>query len=287
MKTEKRNIGGVTMDVVGHCTPWEDMSALVAITMAAKERTKADYLTMVEIGSWVGESAGIMLSTAPDFSTMWCIDPHTGNYGDWLGDVAKEVGQKMLGELLRSNLEKICDGNGKHFIHLSTTSEEAAKTLEEINADLIFIDAEHDAASVYRDIVSWIKHAKPNGIIAGHDMCYQFPGVEKAVATFCDIEGIQYANIPETSVWWFIAKDKWRHLEAQERGWQQAPSLVSGRPETGPMRFGDDWPGVFIRGDNAMMYAMTLRMMQEKDELDAFDRVHLANLISDLTECRV
>ncbi len=24
-----------------------------------------------------------------------------------------------------------------------------------------------------------------------------------------------------------------------------------GRVETGPVRFGDDWPGVFIRGDNA------------------------------------
>lgn len=26
------------------------------------------------------------------------------------------------------------------------------------------------------------------------------------------------------------------------------------RPETGPMQFGDDWPGVFIRGDNAFHY---------------------------------
>lgn len=30
------------------------------------------------------------------------------------------------------------------------------------------------------------------------------------------------------------------------------------RPETGPMQFGDDWPGVFIRGDNAFVYAHVL-----------------------------
>jgi hypothetical protein len=30
------------------------------------------------------------------------------------------------------------------------------------------------------------------------------------------------------------------------------------RPETGPMQFGDDWPGVFIRGDNALHYALEL-----------------------------
>lgn len=31
-----------------------------------------------------------------------------------------------------------------------------------------------------------------------------------------------------------------------------------GRPETGPMQFGEDWPGVFIRGDNALVDANAL-----------------------------
>jgi hypothetical protein len=30
------------------------------------------------------------------------------------------------------------------------------------------------------------------------------------------------------------------------------------RPETGVMQFGEDWPGVFIRGDNAAYLAMQL-----------------------------
>lgn len=34
---------------------------------------------------------------------------------------------------------------------------------------------------------------------------------------------------------------------------------MSDRPETGPMVFEGDWPGVFIRGDNAAGYAMRLR----------------------------
>ena len=33
----------------------------------------------------------------------------------------------------------------------------------------------------------------------------------------------------------------------------KVPPLEGGRPETGPMQFGDDWPGVFIRGDNALL----------------------------------
>ena len=31
-----------------------------------------------------------------------------------------------------------------------------------------------------------------------------------------------------------------------------------GRPETGGMKFGDDWRGVFIRGDEAIGYWMTV-----------------------------
>jgi hypothetical protein len=40
----------------------------------------------------------------------------------------------------------------------------------------------------------------------------------------------------------------------------EAPEgFVSNRPETGVMVFGDDWPGVFIRGDDAFMYAEHMR----------------------------
>ena len=37
-------------------------------------------------------------------------------------------------------------------------------------------------------------------------------------------------------------------------------ALPSGRPETGPMQFGDDWPGVFIRGDNALFLAQSVKL---------------------------
>lgn len=33
------------------------------------------------------------------------------------------------------------------------------------------------------------------------------------------------------------------------------------RVETGVTQFGDDWPGVFIRGDNAFAYAMALNAL--------------------------
>lgn len=35
------------------------------------------------------------------------------------------------------------------------------------------------------------------------------------------------------------------------------------RIETGPLQVNDDWPGVFIRGDNAMGYKMYLKIIKE------------------------
>lgn len=33
---------------------------------------------------------------------------------------------------------------------------------------------------------------------------------------------------------------------------------VKDRVESGPVQFGDDWPGLFIRGDNAMAFRMAI-----------------------------
>lgn len=40
---------------------------------------------------------------------------------------------------------------------------------------------------------------------------------------------------------------------------RELPALAE-RPETGPMKFGSDWTGVFIRGDNAMYFAHAIKI---------------------------
>lgn len=67
----------------------------------------------------------------------------------------------------------------------------------------------------------------------------------------------------------------------------KVPQLPSGeRPETGPMQFGDDWPGVFIRGDNAMHYAMTLLIALNAIPQERFmERSVLMGLAKALRSC--
>jgi hypothetical protein len=68
-----------------------------------------------------------------------------------------------------------------------------------------------------------------------------------------------------------------------------APTDGKGRVETGATRFGDDWPGVFIRGDNAMYYAMVLDVLvkaaQGKDIIPSIYHGVLAGLVDDLKSC--
>jgi hypothetical protein len=54
------------------------------------------------------------------------------------------------------------------------------------------------------------------------------------------------------------------------------------RPETGPMAFGSDWPGVFIRGDNALAYTLALQDALNHDP----DNPELRSLLSLLSSCQ-
>lgn len=53
---------------------------------------------------------------------------------------------------------------------------------------------------------------------------------------------------------------------------------VPARVETGVVQFGDDWPGVFVRGDNAFAYAMALEKAISSIVDDPIARSYLVSL---------
>lgn len=64
------------------------------------------------------------------------------------------------------------------------------------------------------------------------------------------------------------------------------------RVETGPVQFGeDDWPGAFIRGDNALQYARVIAdaaaRLKESGRDDQLLLMQLDGIISDLMSCSV
>jgi hypothetical protein len=51
------------------------------------------------------------------------------------------------------------------------------------------------------------------------------------------------------------------------------------------MRFGDDWPGIFIRGDNAMHFAMHLDNLIKGDKKNVISPIYCAELAKLLRSC--
>jgi len=54
------------------------------------------------------------------------------------------------------------------------------------------------------------------------------------------------------------------------------------RPETGAMQFGDDWPGLFVRGDNATGYHTALHSALTAMEEGRVPPMHDVGLLRDL-----
>lgn len=59
------------------------------------------------------------------------------------------------------------------------------------------------------------------------------------------------------------------------------------RAETGPLQFGEDWPGVFIRGDNAESYAQALKKFREGESRSPFEETALDSLLILLQDANV
>lgn len=79
-----------------------------------------------------------------------------------------------------------CESHGlKELIRTHRSlSVPAAQRFPDAFFDFVFIDAAHDYSNVTHDIRAWWPKVKPGGVLAGHDWCSEFAGVEKAVKEY-------------------------------------------------------------------------------------------------------
>lgn len=133
--------------------------------------------TVIEVGSWLGLSTRFMAMRMPKGSKLYAVDT-------WLGSPAEEVHMKdprlpYLYQLFLSNVKHA--GLTEIIVPVRMDSVEASKALN-VQADLIYVDAAHDADSVYRDIMAWYPHLRKGGIFCGDDWGWESvrQGVMKA-----------------------------------------------------------------------------------------------------------
>lgn len=141
---------------------------------------------VIECGSWHGKSTRALADNLPPDGKLYAIDT-------WAGTVAEQDTNHASAKLLDGDhsFDEFCRGLWDHIaagrvIPLRMHGHNAAALLQAqgVQADLIFIDADHSYDAVKADITAFLPLRKPGGIISGHDYGHPdgaWPGVRQAV----------------------------------------------------------------------------------------------------------
>lgn len=129
--------------------------------------TAATMDSVIELGCWKGRSTHALLTGCP--GPVYAVD-------HWLGSADSR--ETSHSEALRGHLYEDFLANVCHFPNLHVVRGESPGIAAECpDADMVFIDGEHNYEAVRADIAAW--RPKARKLICGHDI--SFPGVSQAV----------------------------------------------------------------------------------------------------------
>jgi hypothetical protein len=117
--------------------------------------------SMIEVGVFEGAASRVLCQNMPPSARLYLVDPY--QYGNVLERLFRfSMTQKIARQAVAPWKERV------QF--LRSASLDAARQLAgRVRADLIFIDAAHDYASVRADFLTWRELLQPGGRIAFHD----------------------------------------------------------------------------------------------------------------------
>ena len=147
----------------------EGLVSLIEYVTADKD---AKDLTMIEIGSYTGESTQVF---AKYFGKVISVDPFENGYD--MNDLAchhadfKDVYTKFL-----ENMQSF-----ENVRNIRKKSDDAVFDLKAEKYDFVYIDGMHTYDQVKKDILNYKQLIKPGGFIGGHDYSGYWLDVVKAV----------------------------------------------------------------------------------------------------------
>jgi|SRR5580692_1314240 hypothetical protein len=140
----------------------------------------------VEIGVFRGEFSEAFLNKWKG-RTLYCVDP-------WLPTEYYPGDRENDLLLTKRALNRHHYGRWKA---LRVTSEAAARRVPDGALDFVYLDGDHNYASVKQDLSLWWPKLRPGGLMAGHDWLCPVTHdagwgrfVQPAVLEFCELNGI-------------------------------------------------------------------------------------------------
>ena len=160
-----------------------------------EELVNPEMSVILELGTWLGKSARVLLSLAPQ-ATVICVD-------HWIGSRdhnEDEVLRMKLPTLYETFLVNLWNDQGRVIPIRSTTVAAMEKIHQcQIVPDLIYIDAGHDYQDAYADISTSLQ-LFPKSMICGDDWSWE--GVRQAVTELAEKHNKSIA-LSDQQCWWF------------------------------------------------------------------------------------
>ena len=169
-------LSSLAFDPMHHDTPGND---LMALDFLAKQANAVKYAqSFVEVGSWAGLTAYMLRRNLPADEPLYCVDHWKGSPSE----SPKPISQEHALLTFAKNVGGWGGRIGRDVIPCVGDSLVWAEIFSQANMrfKLVFIDANHDAEAVRKDILAWWPLVEVGGILCGHDYGI-YPGVNKAV----------------------------------------------------------------------------------------------------------
>lgn len=200
-----RLVCGRVVKSLGFATQEADLNALRDLVASVAAANPEKLLRVIEVGSWVGESAiAIQAGFGQAGGHVYCVEHFQGSASDMTGEMATAFGKDAVRECFMQNTLGLL---GSRIRLIEADEAKTADSFPPQEADLVYLDAGHSYQETLDAIARWVKHVdKHTGILAGHDYGAQFPGVALAVRDFCRDYlpgGYQLVceTIPGTAIW--------------------------------------------------------------------------------------
>lgn len=165
---------------------------LIARTAAAVPKDGA----IVEIGSFAGRSSVHWAANSDRSVKIYCIDPFDAIVDEYslehIQGLADEVAGRPSGELFEQHTAAWAE-------RLTPIAVASPPSTWKHPADVIFVDGDHSAEGVARDLEFWIDWLKPGGSMLGHD--WDDLRVREAVETFASRCALVAREHPSTNIW--------------------------------------------------------------------------------------
>lgn len=132
------------------------------VHLKEEARKLKDNSVIVEIGSFLGLSASVFVENSHDSVVVYCIDTWDNS------DMGYETEKDTYKEFIKNMSVPIAY---ERIIPIRGNSVDIGKTWN-TPIDLLFIDGNHSKEFVLSDLINFVPHIKPGGVLLMHDYTY-------------------------------------------------------------------------------------------------------------------